>query len=219
MFGRLPVYIISLLLATVFAVGCAVSNSITCLCIMRLLGGFMSAAPLANAGGSLNDVSNAVVRSLTLPVYAATGFVGPVLGPLVGSYVANSPHLGWRWCYWIVVIANGAAFLTTTLFMPETNAAALLRFKAFKLRRAGHKEWFAPIEEASLGQATADSLKRPFKMLAVEPILQLVVLYLTSESSTTCRGLPQSSISACTASSLPTLSSSRRTALGQPRSG
>jgi DHA1 family multidrug resistance protein-like MFS transporter len=139
----------------------------------------MSAAPLSNAGGSLNDIGNSVARTITLPLFATTGFVGPTLGPLIGGYIASS-HLGWRWCYWITAIWNGLAFVMTVVFMPETNTPALLKYKAVRYRKlTGDARWRAKIEDETLAEATKRSLKRPFVMLAVEPVVQFFVLYLT----------------------------------------
>ncbi|KAL7425043.1 hypothetical protein Q5752_000731 [Cryptotrichosporon argae] len=178
LFGRLPVYAVTLLLATLFEVASAVAPTIYGLCILRFLAGFMSAAPLSNAGGSLNDIGNPVVRTITLPLFATTGFVGPVLGPVIGGFVVSS--LSWRWVYWVVSIWNAACFLTTFTFMPETNPAALLRYKAMQLRKTtGDPRYRARIEEKRLGEATRAALGRPFAMLAVEPVVQFFVTYLT----------------------------------------
>jgi len=64
--------------------------------------------------------------------------------------------------------------------MPETNGPALLKYKAIRLRRmTGDSKYKAEIEEETLMRATQRSLKRPFVMLAVEPVVQFFVLYLT----------------------------------------
>jgi DHA1 family multidrug resistance protein-like MFS transporter len=178
----LPVYAITLLLATIFEIACALSPNITALIILRFFAGFMSAAPLSNAGGSLNDIGNSVARTITLPLFATTGFIGPTLGPLIGGFVASS-YLGWRWCYWITAIWNALSFVMTVVFMPETNSPALLKYKAIRYRKlTGDERWRAKIEDETLAAATTRSLKRPFVMLAVEPVVQFFVLYLTGKS-------------------------------------
>lgn len=72
--------------------------------------------------------------------------------------------------------------------MPETLAPALLKLKAQRYRRlSGEKNWRARVEDESLKDATLRALKRPFKMLAVEPVVQFFVLYLLSESQTSSK--------------------------------
>jgi DHA1 family multidrug resistance protein-like MFS transporter len=208
----MPVYSFTIILATLFEIGCALSPSLPALIILRLFAGFFSAAPLSNAGGSLNDIGNPVFRTLGLPLFTTTGFVGPILGPIIGSYIAQS-GLGWRWCYWITAIWNGASFVLVMLFMPETLGPALLKYKAIAWRKAasesdsagrtsandsegstrglesgekkletGRIRWRAEIEDESLGIALQRNLKRPFIMLVKEPILIFFSIYLTGMS-------------------------------------
>lgn len=203
-YGRMPVYTITILLATLFEIGCALSPSLPALIILRLFAGFFSAAPLSNAGGSLNDMGNPVFRTLGLPLFTTTGFAGPILGPIIGSYIAR--EIGWRWCYWITAIWNGFCFLMVILLMPETLPGALLKYKAMAWRAAsgtsvqrpnrgkgeaegegeGEKRqnimWKAEIEDESFGVALQRNLKRPFIMLVKEPILIFFSVYLTGTS-------------------------------------
>jgi DHA1 family multidrug resistance protein-like MFS transporter len=182
------------------------------LIILRFIAGFFSAPPLANAGGSLNDIGNPIFRTLALPICTSMGFVGPILGPIIGSFVAES-RLGWRWCYWVTAIWNGASFLMVVVFMPETLGGALLKYKAIAWRKeeerrrvgTGEKDgsgngngtgdspkemetgiWRAEVEDESLVIALVRSLKRPFKMLIKEPILVFFSIYLTGEFPMLC---------------------------------
>lgn len=181
-YGRLPVYVGTIFLATIFEVACAVAPNLPALLILRFIGGLVSSAPLSNAGGTLNDIGNPLSRTLSLPLFTTCGFVGPVLGPVIGGFLVENPEYGWRWCYWVTAIWNGVAFVVVALFMPETLGTALLKFKAVRFRRVtGHVGWRARVEDESLKDATIRALKRPFKMLAVEPVVQFFILYLLSE--------------------------------------
>jgi DHA1 family multidrug resistance protein-like MFS transporter len=67
--------------------------------------------------------------------------------------------------------------------MPETLGSALEGYKAKRLRVVtGDGGWRAKVEDQSLGVATFKALRRPFIMLAVEPVVQFFVAYLTGES-------------------------------------
>ena len=183
MYGRLPVYVLTIAIATLFELASALSPNIGALIVFRFLAGLVSSAPLSNAGGTLSDIGSPVFRTIALSIFATCGFAAPVLAPIVGGFLAVNPALGWRWCYYICAIWNGLAFVAVTAFMPETLAPALLKFKAIRLRRlTGDKNWRARVEDESLMEATIRALKRPFMMLAVEPVVQFSILYLTSKS-------------------------------------
>lgn len=47
-YGRLPVYAFTIILATLFEIGCALAPSMGALIVLRLFAGFFSAAPLSN---------------------------------------------------------------------------------------------------------------------------------------------------------------------------
>jgi DHA1 family multidrug resistance protein-like MFS transporter len=180
-YGRLPVYIGTIFLATIFEIACAVAPNAPALLVLRFIAGLVSSAPLSNAGGTLNDIGTNVSRTLMFSFFSGCGFIGPVLAPLIGGYIVENDHYGWRWCYWVTAIWNALAFLLVGCFMPETLAPALLRLKAKKLRSTtGQRGWRAKVEDESLKEATIKALARPFKMLAVEPVVQFFVFYLTS---------------------------------------
>ncbi|KAK8870073.1 hypothetical protein IAR55_000643 [Kwoniella newhampshirensis] len=180
LYGRLPVYLITILLASLFEVGSALAPNTAGLLILRFIAGFFSTTPLSNAGGTLNDVGDPLLRTLALPLFSTAGFAGPVLGPVIGGYVAQNPSYGWRWCYWVCAIWNAASFLLCFFFMPETLAPALLKFKAVKYRQVtGEDCWRASIEDESLKKLTPKYMKRPFQMLAREPVVQFFIIYLT----------------------------------------
>lgn len=124
-------------------------------------------------------MGNPVFRTLALPLFTSTGFVGPILGPILGSYIAES-HLGWRWCYYITAIWNATSFVMVMMFMPETLGPALLKYKAMAWRsKTGDSRWRAGVEDESLMEALKKSLKRPFVMIVKEPILGFFSIYLT----------------------------------------
>ncbi|ODO08669.1 MFS multidrug transporter [Cryptococcus wingfieldii CBS 7118] len=179
LYGRLPVYLITIFLATVFQIACAVAPNLPALLILRLIAGVWSTTPLSNAGGSLNDVGDPVLRTIAMPLFSTAGFLGPCLGPIIGGFVAQNPAYGWRWCYWVCAIWNGLAFLLCFFFMPETLSSALLKFKAVAYRRAtGQDVWRARIEDETFGELTPKYLWRPFKMLGQEPVVQFFIAYL-----------------------------------------
>ena len=182
-YGRLPVYIGTIFLATILEIACAVAPSASALIILRLFAGLVSSAPLSNAGGTLFDIGDSLSRTVQFPIFTACGFVAPILAPILGGYVVNTPSLGWRWMFWLTAIWNGLAFLLVLCCMPETLAAGLLQLKARKLRLVTRNGcWRSKAEDQKFWPALSISLRRPLRMITAEPVLQLFCVYLTGMS-------------------------------------
>ncbi|WVQ98421.1 hypothetical protein IAU59_005544 [Kwoniella sp. CBS 9459] len=179
LYGRLPVYLITMLLAILFEIGSALAPNTPGLLILRFIAGFWSSCPLSNSGGTLNDIGDPVLRTIALPLFTTAAFAGPTLGPIMGGFIVSNPRFGWRWCYWTCAIWHAVAFLMCFFFMPETLAPALIKYKAMKYRSAtGESVWRAPIEDESMHKLTVKYLQRPFVMLAKEAVVQFFVAYL-----------------------------------------
>jgi MFS transporter, DHA1 family, multidrug resistance protein len=92
-------------------------------------------------------------------------------------------YLGWRWVFWVMMILSGFCFAVSVFTLPETYAPILLARKAKALRKA------EPTANASLYAEHENqdwspmgllhrSVFHPFMMLAYEPILLLITLYM-----------------------------------------
>lgn len=81
MYGRLPLYLITNVLFTVFTVACAVSNSMSMLIGFRFLAGCVGSAPMTIGAGTIADMMPAAQRGSAMAIWA----MGPLLGPVVGS--------------------------------------------------------------------------------------------------------------------------------------
>lgn len=107
-------------------------------------------------------------------------FAGPALGPIAGGYVSVG-GIGWRWLFWILCIFSGLCGLLVFFAIPETYAPILLVHKAKKMRKeTGEERWWAPLEKAekSFGDVARDVLFKPFKILALEPMLIAITVYM-----------------------------------------
>lgn len=173
----------TILLAAVFEIGCAVAPSIPALIILRFFAGVVSSAPLSNAGGTLFDIGDSLSRTIQFPIFAACGFIAPIIAPILGGYVVTSPALGWRWMFWITAIWNGLGFIAVLFCMPETLGSGLLKLKARRLRNVtGDRRWRAKVEDSKFWPALSVSLQRPLRMIIAEPVLQLFCVYLSGQS-------------------------------------
>lgn len=165
----------------IFQIPVAVATNLQTIFVCRFFGGFFGAAPLAVVGGILADMWNPVMRGYAFCVFSGATFGGPALGPIIGSFITES-YLGWRWTAWITAIM-GLSFATLTVFFfPETHAPFLLTRRAKRLRHET-KNWALhsqqEMTQVSLQDLTQRYLLRPFTMLALEPILIFITIYMS----------------------------------------
>ena len=180
-FGRNVIYIVTLIMFMIFIMASGLAPNIGAQIAFRFLAGFFGAAPLTCAGGSISDMWDSIERSYGFPIYAIPAFSGPVLGPVIGSYIGNGRIGSWRWTEWITLILAGLVLCVIVLFQKETYPPLLLKWKAQHLRRiTGDDRFQAELEitKTTLWTRLKISLKRPFQLM-IEPIVMLMALYLT----------------------------------------
>lgn len=126
-YGRKPVMIISFLIYTIFALGCALAPTWPALLLFRWICGVMASAPIAVVGGFYADIfGDPRKRGVAMAVFMGAATSGPVLGPLASGFIATA---SWRWCFWLGLILAGAT-LPFLFIMPETYVPVLLARKA-----------------------------------------------------------------------------------------
>lgn len=182
----------------IFQIPVAATQNIQTIMVCRFFQGLAGCAPLAIVGGALADIWNPVDRGVSISIFSAATFIGPVagwsrnapspttidltspLGPIVGGFITQS-YLGWRWTQWITLIMAAASFVTAVIFVPETYAPIILSRRA-RARRFETKNWalHAKIDEQQtrLSDVLTRYLFRPLQMLIQEPILLLITLYM-----------------------------------------
>lgn len=180
LFGRRPVYAITMGLAVVFVIPCAVSQNIGTLIVCRLIDGIAFSAPMTLVGGTLADLWRNEERAVPMAAFSAAPFIGPAIGPLVGGYLANAA--GWRWLYWIQLILSGVMWLLLTFTVPETYAPTILRRRAQQLRKETGVASYTTEQELDtrpFGERLRIFLIRPLQLLFQEPIVLFISLYMS----------------------------------------
>jgi multidrug resistance protein len=167
--GRNPVYVITLLCFSLFEVGSALAPNIQTRVILRFFAGFFGSTPLSNAGGSIADIANAQARTFVFPIFAISGFLGPVLGPVMGGYLAM--NVGQEWCDYLTAIWGFATLAILVLFMPETYAPVILKMKASHVREATGDDRYKSALEKEREQVP---FKKHFKHVLALPFLYLI---------------------------------------------
>ncbi|WRT68612.1 uncharacterized protein IL334_005590 [Kwoniella shivajii] len=180
-YGRRPIFILSFIVYTGMQVGCALSKNTASILIFRLLGGIFASAPLTNSGALLADIWDGDHRGQAMSIFSLAPFAGPSIGPIVAGAIQVT-GTNWRWVYWILTMFAGFCLAVIVIFVPETYAPKILAQKAKKLRKDTQEErWYAPLEKQDHRWQSRlyDILAKPFIMLALEPMLLAVTMYMS----------------------------------------
>jgi MFS family permease len=180
--GRNVVYTASLTLFMIFIMGSALAPNLGAQLVFRFLAGIFGCPPLTCAGGTIADLWNPLEKTIYFPMYAILSFGGPVLGPVIASYMGQTGVLSWRWTAWIILIMSGAILVLIILFQPETYSPLLLKWKGKQLRKITGDNRFRSemdMEKIALFSRISGAMKRQFLITIHEPIILLISLYMT----------------------------------------
>lgn len=177
--GRRPVYIISMFLYVIFNIPCAVAKNIGTLLVCRFLCGVFASSGLSLAGGSIADVWNTEERGYAIAYFAAAPYCGPVFGPIVSGWI-NVGSGRYSLLFWVNFAFAGFAGLLMAI-IPETYAPVILKRRAKKMRKETGNPNIMTEQEAlklTTKQLIETVLIRPMAMIATEPVLDLMNMYI-----------------------------------------
>lgn len=105
--------------------------------------------------------------------------LGPAIGPIAGAWIAQCTT--WRWVFWSTCIASAVIQTAGGLLLPETYEPILLKRRAARLRKeTGNLKLHTKFDEdKSLAKVLRVSLVRPFRLLATQPVVMVISLYMT----------------------------------------
>lgn len=183
-YGRLIVMNIANACLTIWQLGCALSPNIGAVIAFRFLGGLGGSACLAIGGGVIADLFPIQQRGLANAMFVVGPLFGPVIGPIIGGFIAQ--RAGWRWVYWVLLMACGSLSVGFFLVGKETNASVLIRRKTNKLiKETGRTDLKSAYDankspqELKVIPVLATGIARPFRMIFSSPILPLLALYVS----------------------------------------
>jgi multidrug resistance protein len=176
--GRRPIYVVTLGLAVIFIIPCAVAQNIGTLLVGRFLDGIFFSAPLTVIGGSLADIWINEERGIAMSVFSAAPFLGPAMGPLIGGFIGDFMY--WRWIYYILLMFAGAVYLIACVILPETHHNTILLRRAKHLRKITGDDKYKTAKELvsrNFSETAKITLFRPAQLLT-EVIVFLVTIYM-----------------------------------------
>ncbi|KAJ9133807.1 Mfs multidrug [Pleurostoma richardsiae] len=180
LYGRRPVLQLFNLFYLAFNTACGFAQTGTQLIVFRFFAGFGGCAAQVIGNGVLADIWRKEERGLSIGLYTLITLLSPTLGPVLGGFITQ--YSSWRWTFWAVSIADSVIQVAGVIGLRETFAPVLLGRKAERLRRetgniALHTKWEGP--DRNLAKLVGTALSRPFILMATEPILQLLILYVS----------------------------------------
>ncbi|KAJ5576469.1 hypothetical protein N7535_003395 [Penicillium sp. DV-2018c] len=166
----------------VWQIGCALAPNIETLVVCRLFAGIGGSGCLTLGAGVIADMFPPAKRGMATSLWAMGPLIGPVAGPIAGGFLGQ--EVGWRWTFWVLLIAGGVVSLGVELFNKETYATVLIKWKTEKVaKETGRTDlrsaYVAEQESSSVKEVLTQNLRRPLLLLAKSPIVSLLCLYMS----------------------------------------
>lgn len=216
--GRKWVYVGSIFVYAMLNIGSALSYSLPMLIVFQFVCGAAGSTALSNVAGTIADLfGDTDGAGQPMALFVAAANIGPSLGSPVGEWIADNPHMGLNWIFWINVIIGGA-FSLGMVFIPETLPRIVI---SREVKRRGS---VSP-DEVALVETKVNVLSEmrfvttmALKIMFTEPIVICLVsraLFLPSKSAQTMHtSIPPSS--SAIDLQLTTLSQTRRSTTAGP---
>lgn len=182
--GRTMPYLITLFIFVILQIPTALVNNIAGFMILRFLAGLFGSPPLATGGASIGDMYSPRKRPLAIGVWGLSAVCGPVLGPLIGGFAAQSFGVeGWRWTIWPLLMLSGFALVVLIITLPETSSSNILFRRAQRLRKVTGNPHLRTKGEIFSANLTGKELAlmtfvRPFLLSFTQPIVLGINLHI-----------------------------------------
>jgi DHA1 family multidrug resistance protein-like MFS transporter len=179
--GRAPIYIATLALFVILQVPTALATNFGMLLAFRFITGFVGSPPLATGGATIGDIYSPKKRTYGMAVWGVGAVCGPVMGPLIGGFAAESK--GWTWTIWELMWLSGFTLVLLVFLMPETSSANILYRRTMRLRRlTGNDKLICEPQLVGEQMTGKDivmmTLIRPFSLSFTEPMVFLLNMYI-----------------------------------------
>ncbi|KAG6028782.1 hypothetical protein E4U41_000585 [Claviceps citrina] len=186
-YGSKPVLTASNFFFCMWQIGCALAQSMTTLVVCRFFSGVGGAACLTLGGSIIGELFRPDQRGFAIGIWNIGPLIGPTIGPLLGGFLTETT--GWRWDFWIVLIAALPVTGLMALLTKETGHRALMQQKTLRLRtqlgRSALRSCYDTAtqqqqqqQRQSTTQLLLTSLVRPLKMLVLSPLVFFLSLYI-----------------------------------------
>jgi multidrug resistance protein len=102
LYGRVVIYNVTNVLFLLFTMLCAVAQNASTFLAFRFISGFAGVATITIGSGTIADLMPREERGRAVSIWSVGTILGPMVGPIIGGYVAEVA--GWRWVFWAISI-------------------------------------------------------------------------------------------------------------------
>ncbi|KAJ0420259.1 major facilitator superfamily domain-containing protein [Aspergillus carlsbadensis] len=177
--NAIPLFI-AMVGVAVFQIPQSLAQNVQTIIVSRFVQGMLGSGVLAVGSGMLAEVWSVETRAIAIGLSATSMNLGSSVGPIAGSFILD--RYGWRWIGWVTLLTYVAVGLLTPFTVWESSRKRILELQAAKIRKeTGDDRYYAPSEKnrLTLGTLVQRYGKMPVQMMAQEPILIVITLYLT----------------------------------------
>lgn len=166
----------------IWQLACALAPNIESLIVFRFLAGVGGVGSITLGAGVIADLFPVEKRGMATSTWGVGPLIGPVIGPICGGFIGE--EIGWRWVFWILLIAGGVFALGVECLNRETCAPVLLRWKTARLaKELGRTDLCSAYEvdqkkNASFPEVLLQGLRRPLLLFVKSPIIFLLSIYM-----------------------------------------
>ncbi|KAM5527824.1 transporter mfs2-like protein 1 [Fusarium oxysporum f. sp. phaseoli] len=168
MYGRRPVYIVSLFSFAILLIPSAVAPNLVTILITRFMAAFMGSVVMSSAPGTLNELADEETKTVYFSVWILGAVNGPVVGPIFAGIIFQ--YADWRWIHWfLVILAFTSCIVMATI--PETHGAVILRRRCEEMKKHDDgRYWCTHSQTIAFSERLKVSMSRPLAMAFTEPI-------------------------------------------------
>lgn len=166
----------------VWQIGCALAPNIASLVVFRFFAGIGGAGCITLGAGVIADLFPVEQRGMATSIWGVGPLIGPVIGPICGGFVGE--EIGWRWVFWILLIASGVTSFGIECLNRETYAPVLMRWKTARLAKQLNRTDLRSAydldgdDDVSVLKTINLGLKRPMLLYFKSPIIFLLSTYM-----------------------------------------
>ena len=143
--------------------------------VFRAIMGFAGITFLICGRAVIADIIPPERRGIAVSLMTSGPTLGPTIGPIIGGAIAQS--IGWRWIFWITIMALGALMLAFVGVLRETYPP-IVKARFETPQKSGRKAWFVvPSSREEQSSRFRIAFTRPIRFLVRTRLVPLFALY------------------------------------------
>lgn len=161
----------------IFAIVCAASTNLGMFIAFRFFDGVAGSVCLTLGSPIVGDLFIQEQRGRMMAIFSIGQLIGPIAGPVVGGLISQAK--GWRWVFWLIAIAMGAALGPAFFVMRETYKPVILSRKMKTTEKGSGKDPGKDTSQSALRREMLQAcIIRPTKMFLFAPVVTILSIHV-----------------------------------------